>query len=339
MDLDGKWQWVRRKLPRRLIPPGDLFGNADGRGMISGQLNISQGESPSPQLLSQEEVERNVTTAAALASRRGDSFGQQQSVRRKGSPKSPPRRVILNQKLERVQAALKSPSAMAYGEGRKTSSGGSRDISGARADEEEEKEDMEDRRRILLAALMDVDGTKKQRQGASAKIRYSSPSMLLTRKNVGRAGTISVITGSSQGSGEGAAKSRDSGKRDSTHFQRHGSVHGTVIIDSTSSSSGNMASTGCGGARGMKGATYPASGAVEQESGGIQLKPPIPIDHRRKSRLPDYFGEGDEKRLGFNIRNLHLFPPLRTPLEGEKDEGGRESGAPTSTAAPIDLQM
>ncbi|KAM3576409.1 hypothetical protein VYU27_001759 [Nannochloropsis oceanica] len=239
--------------------------------MISGQLNISQGESPSPQLLSQEGVERNVTTAAALASRRGDSFGQQQSVRRKGSPKSPPRRVILNQKLERVQAALKSPSAMGYGEG--------------------------------------------------------------------RAGTISVITGSSQGSGEGAAKSRDSGKRDSTHFQRHGSVNGTVIIDSTSSSSGNMASTGSGGARGMKGATYPASGAVEQESGGIQLKPPIPIDHRRKSRLPDYFGEGDEKRLGFNIRNLHLFPPLRTPLEGEKDEGRRESGAPTSTAAPIDLQM
>lgn len=344
MDLDGKWQWVRRKLPRRLIPPGELLENADGRGFICGQLNISQSETPSPQQLSQEEVKEAVTAAAVMASRRGDSSGQQQGVRRKESPKSPPRRAILNQKLERVRAELESPTATVYENVGKASSGGSRGISGAGADEEEEREEEEeDRRKNLLAALMDVDGAKKQRHGASTKKIYSSSSLMSTRRNVRRASTMTVTTGSTKGSGEGAAAkptkttSKTGQHRDSTYSQRQGSLHGTAAIDSTSSRSGTMASTGSGSAWGTKGATDPSGGAVEQESGAIQLKPPIPIDHRRKSRLPDYFGEGDEKSLGFNLRNLHLFPLLRTPLEGEEDEGGRESGAPTSTAAPRDL--
>jgi len=346
MDLDQKWQWVSRKLPRRLIPPGELelLQKGDGRGLICDQLGISQTEAQSPQQLGGRDTfpatPEAAAAAAAMASRRGGSGGQQQTARRSKTfsvppPKSPPRRVILNQKLERVQAALEKTASMVETDVGRASGGGSRGVSGAGGGEEEDEE--EDRRRTLLAALMEVDGAKKQRQGASNKKPSSSSSS--TTSNVRRASTMTVTSGGSKGSGEGAAGKptkttpTTAQHKVPTYSHHRNSLHNIAAFDLTSSSSGAMASTGGGGARGAKGVATAAAaaGVVEHEIGGIQLKPPTPIDHRRKSRLPDYFGEGDEKSLGFNLRNLHLFPLPRTPLEGAGGEGGRESGAKTTT--------
>jgi hypothetical protein len=348
MDLDQKWQWVSRKLPRRVIPPGQLLETkGDGRGLICDQLGISQSEAPSSQQLCEGDLSARAPEAVAMASRRGGSGGQQQAVRRNPHkkfspplPKSPPRRVILNQKLERVRAALKNTAGMVEADVGKASGGGSRGVSCAGDGEEEEDED-EDRRRTLLAALMEVEGAKKQRPGASTKKNASSSSS--TPSSVRRASTMTVTSGGTKGSGAGAATKptkttpTTAQPRGSTHLQDRGSLHGTAAFDSTSNTSGAMVSTGGGGgARGTKGvaaAAAAAGSAVEHEHGGIQLKPPTPIDHRRKSRLPDCFGEGDEKSLDFNLRNLHLFPQPRTPLEGVgEEEGGQEGGATTRTA-------
>ena len=347
MDLDQKWQWVSRKLPRRLIPPGELelLQKGDGRGLICDQLGLSQTEAQSPQQLggkgTYSATPEAAAAAAAMVSRRGGSGGQQQAARRSKTfsvppPKSPPRRVILNQKLERVQAALKNTASMVEADVGKASGGGSRGFSGAGGGEEDDEE--EDRRRTLLAALMEMDGAKKQRQGASNK--KSSSSSASTPSNVRRASTMTATSGSTKGSGEGAAAKpakttpTTTQHRGCTYSQHQNSLHIAAAFDLTSSSSGAMASTVGGGARRTKRvATAAAAGVVEHEIGSIQLKPPTPIDHRRKSRLPDYFGEGDEKSLGFNLRNLHLFPLPRTPLEGTGGEGVRESGATTTTTA------
>jgi len=344
MDLDQKWQWVSRKLPRRLIPPGELeLQKGDGRGLICDQLGISQTEAQSPQQLGGGDTSpatpEAAAAAAAMVSRRGGSGGQQQAARRSKTfsvppPKSPPRRVIFNQKLERVQAALENTASMVETDLGRASGGGSRGVSGAGGGEEEDEE--EDRRRTLLAALMEVDGAKKQRQGASNKKSSSSSSS--TPSNVRRASTMTVTSGGSKGRGEGAAGKptkttpTTAQHRVPTYSQHQNYLHNTAAFDLISSSSGAIGSTVGGGARGTKGVATAAAaaGVVEHEIGGIQLKPPTPIDHRRKSRLPDYFGEGDERSLGYNLRNLHSRN-LRTPLEGAGGEGGRESGAKTTT--------
>lgn len=338
MDLDQKWRWASRKLPRRLIPLGELSGDDDGtRSAFRDQLlSISQTQSDkSPAESGEGEAAAAATEAASasLASRRGGTGGTQARKKKFSTPapKSPPRRVILNLKLERVQAALKNRSALVDPDSGKATGGGGR--GGGCGGGDEDEEDSRSKKGALLAALLEAEGSKKQRQATASK----RPSLSSPSTNARRPPGIMSLTSGSTRRGDAAGSDKEgtiaSGQAQKTTPRPHpnrGSTYGaTAAFDLNNGSTGAMATTGGGGgsgvARGPKAVT--AAGAVEQ--GGLQLKPPTPIDHRRKSRLPDYFEEGDEKSLGFNLRNLHLFPLPRTIPEagGGGGGGGREGGA------------
>jgi len=320
MDLDKKWTWVSRKLPRRVIPPGALT-EEDAHSTVFEQLGIKKAQKDTRERyargLRHDEIKNTSLTLPSPADSRSMPL-HRRNVHKKFTlqpPKTPPRRVVLNKKMEQIQAALSSTvlsrklDDKKHGMGEDSAARGFRNSGMAGDDDDDEDDENLSKKGAFLTALKGMDGVKKIRRP------------ILKRKELTVAGLSERpgVDSNAPGNKEGSTPhySVRLGKVVTTQAAAQ-NVSPTTVGNVTHASRGVDAAVTFG-SREMK--EIPGMSTGDHDRVCLaQLKEPLPISHESKYRLPDYFGEGDEKRLEYNLRHPHVFAVVSRVLEAESEE-------------------